>query len=103
MKPFDAALAADIGATFLNPEEFGAPHILEGLEIIAVVETYDGADAAPGAAQRDALRVHCRTGDIAELRIRSRSSVTLDGKNYTVAARADDLGVTTLQLIRGQG
>lgn len=103
MKPFAEAIAADIEGAFLNPGEFGDPHTLEGSEIIAVVETYEGHDAAPGAAQRDGLRVHAKTSDIAAMRIRSHSTVTLDGKNYIVTARHDDLGITTLELARGQG
>lgn len=103
MKPFAAAIAADIEGAFLNPAEFGDPHTLEGAEIIAVVETYEGRDAMPGAAQHDGLRVHAKTADLAAMRIRSHSTVTLDGRNYVVAARHDDLGVTTLELIRGQG
>lgn len=103
MKPFAAAIAADIEGAFLNPEEFGDPHTLEGSEIIAVVETYEGRDAAPGAAQHDGLRVHAKTEDLAAMRIRSHSTVTLDGRNYVVAARHDDLGITTLELARGQG
>lgn len=103
MKAFDAAIAADIEGAFLNPAEFGDPHTLEGVELIAVVETYEGRDAMPGAAQHDGLRVHAKTSDIASMRIRSHSTVTLDGRNYVISARHDDLGVTTLELIRGQG
>ena len=103
MKPFAADIAADIEGAFLNPAEFGDLHTLEGSEVIAVVETYEGRDAMPGAAQRDGLRVHAKTADLAGMRIRSHSTVTLDGRNYVVAARHDDLGVTTMELIRGQG
>lgn len=103
MKPFSAAIAADVDGAFLSPAEFGDPHTLEGVQLIAVVETYRGHDAEPGAAQRSDLEMHCRTDALDGMRIRARSTVTLDGKNYIVAARHDDLGITTLELARGQG
>lgn len=103
MNFFRDQIALDIPGNFLCPLEFGETHLLDGILLTAVQEIYSGKDTNPGAAQRSDLNLHCKTEDLAVLKIRARSTVTFDGKNYVVERRDDDLGVTTLHLVRGQG
>ena len=113
---FKDALAHDVSAVFLNPDEFGEEVSIDGLTVTAVKgDTFSFAARSATSSSTssgftgDAMQpelplcdlvLHVRTEDIPD-NIVSGGVVTVDGTQYFVVERHDGLGgLTRLDLVR---
>lgn len=102
MSAFGDAIARDILGVFLNVEEFGERIVFDGHEVTAVLQQNLDVPSQAKPAESDSVTVFLRTQDIQD-GIRPGRNVTMDHRNYRVASRSDDVGVTCLVLSRTRG
>lgn len=102
MSEFKDQLQADL-AVFLNIDEFGDIHNLDGVECEAVIEspTMQEAFIASNTGYEGyfgtSLVMYCRTADLVEIPVAERS-FSVDGKDYIVANVSDDKGLLCIEL-----
>ena len=100
--------ARDEVTVFLDPEEFGEAHILDGLPIEATVEDCnDAQDSGSANGLEDAsslgLIAHrriLRCADILVPRPVAEQQVELDGEDWLVEKVTPEMGVLVITLIR---
>ena len=93
---------------FLNPEEFGEAHMLDGLSIDATVEDCNDALASGSAngledASSLGLIAHRRTlrcADVLDPRPVAEQQVELDGEDWLVEKVTPEMGVLVITLTR---
>lgn len=109
---FREQLAEDIRAVFLNPDEFGEIHFIDGREIVCVVN--DGLNAMKGASADGfdnsgmiGIDAQVRTlylADCLSPRPVPGQALTIDGETWTVIPDAGAVtvaeGLLTLKLAR---
>lgn len=102
---FKEQLAADVGAAFLNPAEFGEVHMVDGKEMVIVIDGY-------GSSERQGQTGHPRDGSFMKQRQvyvaaadfgplpKQGSAFTVDDGEYTVmdAAAEGDIYVITAEV-----
>ena len=103
---FKDMVAADIPAVFLNPDEFGEMHDLNGTECVCVVSNDETAKRnaglpdgrrTPDGLHGDYLTVCVKTSDLPHIP-KMGTNFTVDGKLYKVDTCAEDMGMLTLTL-----
>lgn len=103
---FKDMVAADISAVFLNPDEFGEIHNLNGTECVCVVASDETAKRSasltdgrrtPDGLHGDYLTVCVKTADLPHIP-KFGTNFSVDGKNYKVDSCNDDMGMLTLTL-----
>lgn len=99
MNTFKKMMAADRGV-FLNLDEFGDEHVIEGHTITAMLdeETYDESKKGEdiGLASFD-LVLFARVEDLPEKRP-SGESLNVDGKECTIVSWRTDAGMASIYL-----
>lgn len=104
---FKEQLAADVGAVFLNPEEFGETHTVNGREMIVVIDDNEligrQGQHMDGIYKGQKL-VYVSAADFGPLP-KQGSIFRLDGDTYTVdsVAAEGDVYSITVSANRGQG
>lgn len=100
---FRDQVAADIENVFLNPEEFGEIHNLDGVELLMVMSTSKTRPKS-GVSSRNYDGIF---GDFATVNIRKEDfpripkqgeNIRLDGKRYTVEECRDNMGMLHMVL-----
>lgn len=99
-------VAADISAVFLNPDEFGETHNLDGNDCVCVISsdmTNDRTASLPGGRRTpdglhgDFITVCVKASDLRKIPIQG-TNFKVDGKRYTVDSCTDDMGMLTIVL-----
>lgn len=97
---FKDEIAADLDAVFLNPEEFGEPHRVEGITITCIIDSNKGQQKSDGSmynlAEAD-YTIIAKTADL-PARKESGSVLNLDGRELTVASWDEQNGLTVIGL-----
>lgn len=97
---FKDEIAADLDAVFLNPEEFGEPHRVEGITITCIIDNNKGQQKSDGSmydlAEAD-YTIIAKTADL-PARKEAGSVLNLDGRELTVASWDDQNGLTVIGL-----
>ena len=95
---FKDILKNDIKSTFLNPEEFGEEHIVQGRPMIIVLDDLENIERekkmishADGIFARQIL-FYVSAEDFGELPAQG-GFIMLDGKRYTVTDATDEAGM----------
>lgn len=99
---------ADEVTVFLDPEEFGEEHILDGCPIVATVEDLNDALSSGSAngfedAGSLGLIAHRRTlrcADVLDPRPVAEQQVELDGEDWLVEKATPEMGVLVITLTR---
>ncbi len=103
---FRDMVAADVENVFLNPEEFGETHDLNGVTCTCVIAndaTYDrearlkDGKRTPDGLHGDYLTVCVRKSDLQRVP-KQGDNFKVDKKRYTVDSCADDMGILTITL-----
>lgn len=102
MTSFTEQLAID-AAVFLNPDEFGEEHVIDGVTIVCVVDDsgtaqFSGADGALYLAD---LTLIARTSDLAAMphgMPKADRTLTVGEKSYMVLHVADEMGMATVRM-----
>lgn len=106
MSAFKEMVAADISAVFLNLEELGELHNLDGRECACVISsdmTDDRKAALPGGRRTpdglhgDFMTVCVKTEDL-KVVPKQGTNFKVDGKRYTVDSCTEDMGMLTIVL-----
>ena len=102
---FKDMVAAD-AKVFLNPEEFGETHDLNGKACVCVLSSdmtderkaaLPGGRRTPDGLHGDSLTVCVRKSDLERLP-KQGENFKVDKKRYTVDSCADDMGILTIVL-----
>ena len=102
---FKDMVAADI-AVFLDPDEFGEPHTLEGRECICVVSADSTNDRnallhvgrrTPEGLHGDYITVCVKASDLEKEPVEG-TPFRMDGKRYKVDKCTNDMGMLTIEL-----
>ena len=103
---FKEQVAADLTRVFMNPEEFGEHHDLDGTACICVVSgdmtekrnavLHDGR-RTPDGLHGDYLTVCVKTVDLPRIP-KQGTNFKVDGKRYTVDTCTEDMGMLTITL-----
>lgn len=103
---FKDMLQNDLAAVFINPDEFGEPYMVEGTEVILVMdedtlkERQSGRELGVGAELGIAeatLLFHAKAEDLPS-RKDPGATLNLDGRLYTVEDWQEDMGLATVAL-----
>ena len=103
---FKDMVAADISAVFLNPNEFGETHTLEGQECICVVSGWatddrkagvQGGKRTPEGLHGDYITICVAASDLAKVPVEG-TPFRMDGKRYVVDKCTNDMGMLTIEL-----
>lgn len=103
---FKDMVAADISAVFLNPDEFGEAHTLEGRECVCVVSgdstndrkaNIQGGKRTPDGLHGDYVTVCVKTSDLSKIPAEG-TPFRMDGKRYVVDKCTEDMGMLTIEL-----
>lgn len=95
---FKEQLAKDVGTVFLNPEEFGETHVVNGKEMVVAIDNYELSERQQRAGQpRDGIYknqklVYVGASDFGPLPAQG-SLFTLDKRDYLVADAVSEDGV----------
>ena len=99
MSKFTEMVAADRDDIFLNLDEFGERHRIEGKTITAVLDESkngeSGADSI-GLAEYD-LVVFAKSEDLPKRRP-AGESLNVDGREFSIVAWREDCGIAEIQL-----
>lgn len=99
MTKFAEMVTTDRDAVFLNPEEFGERHRIEGKAIVAVTdESTNGASGAAsiGLAEYD-LIVYAKVEDLPKKRP-TGEALNVDGREFSILSWREDCGIAEIQL-----
>lgn len=111
MTPFEAQIALDNAAVFLNNMEFAQKHTLDGVECDAIVQNISVAESlSTGNADNDTypgvygkrVQVNVLASDLPDGPPVYGRVFDLDGEEYLVESCADDMGILTIQLIENE-
>nr|DAE59487.1 MAG TPA: ATP-binding sugar transporter [Caudoviricetes sp.] len=103
---FKDMATADVASVFLNPDEFGETHNLDGVSCICVVsrdETEGKSAALPGGRRTpdglhgDYLTVCVKKSDLRRIP-KQGENFKVDDKRYTVDSCSDDMGMLTITM-----
>ena len=103
---FKDMVAADISAVFLNPDEFGETHILEGRKCTCVVSGWatddrkaaiQGGKRTPDGLHGDFITVCVAASDLDKVPVEG-TPFRMDGKRYKVDKCTNDMGMLTIEL-----
>lgn len=106
MSAFKDMVAADISAVFLNPDEFGEEHDLDGTICTCVISgdmtekraaILPGGRRTPEGLHGDYLTVCVKTADLEKIP-KQGTNFRVDGKRYTVDTCTEDMGMLTITL-----
>lgn len=107
MTPFEAQIAADNAAVFINDMEFAQMHDLNGTQCKAIVQDISVAQSLSIQTGKDdnyfgiygsRLQVNCLKSDLPEVPVYGMRFY-LDNKMYEVESVSDDMGILTIQLV----
>ena len=96
MSKFTEMVAADRDDIFLNLDEFGERHRIEGKTITAVLENGESGAASIGLAEYD-LVVFAKSEDLPKRRP-AGESLNVDGREFSIVAWREDCGIAEIQL-----
>lgn len=103
---FKDMVTADIASVFLNLDEFGEVHNLDGQECACVISsdmTNDRLAALPGGKRTpdglhgDFITVCVKAEDVKKIPVQG-TNFKVDGKRYTVDSCTEDMGMLTITL-----
>lgn len=105
---FKDILKNDIKATFLNPDEFGETHTVQGKEMVVVLDDLENVEREKKLQSTTAGGIHARqifmyvAADDFGAFPAPGGLITLDGARYTVVDATDESGIygITLEAIR---
>jgi hypothetical protein len=97
MSAFQDQIEADIGAVFLNPEEFGETHTIDDQSMVCVLESSDGefVGDVDGAVYLSTLRIHARESDFAKPPVVGKK-IIIDDAPYRVLSISHEMGMLTV-------
>lgn len=107
---FKEQLAKDVGAVFLNPEEFGETHVVNGQEMVIIIDNNEQIERekrvgqSAGGIYANQKLIYVAAADFGALP-RQGSKMTLDGERYLVDDAVDegDVYSLTVSASKGQG
>lgn len=97
---FKEMVAADNAATFLNLDEFGEIHTVEGQQITAIMDSQALKERQAGAelsVAEASLLLYAAVGDLPEERAPG-ATLNIDGCEYIVSDWSVDEGMATIAL-----
>ncbi len=97
---FKEMVAADNAATFLNLDEFGEIHTVEGQQITAIMDSQALKERQAGAelsVAEASLLLYAVVGDLPEERAPG-ATLNVDGCEYIVSDWSVDAGMATIAL-----
>ena len=106
MSAFKDMVEADISNVFLNLDEFGEIHNLNGSDCACVISSdktddrtanIQGGRRTPEGLHGDYITVCVKTADLPKIPVQG-TNFKVDGKRYTVDTCTDDMGVLTITL-----
>lgn len=97
--PFREMVKADRDAVFLNPEEFGDPHTIDGRQVMAVVDEPQTAKSGMSAAALAGAEVivFAKNEDLPAPKAEG-DTLTVDGRIYFVSTWRVDCGMAEIAL-----
>lgn len=107
MNTFKSQVEKDNGSVFLNPDEFGATHTINGKEVQSVVQNVlTSAEATTGGSVKEIypgvygshVMVNCMKKDMEEMPVYGMV-IDLDDHEYMVEQVNDDMGMLTILLV----
>ena len=107
MSGFKEMVAADIEKVFLNLDEFGEEHNLNGTTCICILQDESVVEDLSIDQQMSQsyaglfgsrVLVNCKASDLPEVPVTDQS-FRVDGKLHIVESCANDMGMLTIQLI----
>lgn len=107
---FKEQMAKDVGAVFLNPNEFGETHVVNGKEMVIIIDNNEQIERekrvgqSTGGIYANQKLVYVAAVDFGELP-KQGSKMLLDGEIYLVddAIAEGDVYSITISANRGQG
>ena len=106
---FKEQMAKDVGAVFLNPEEFGETHVVNGKEMVIIIDNNEQIEREKRVGQSDAVYAnqklfYAAASDFGALP-KQGSILMLDGERYLVddAVSEGDIYSISIHANRGQG
>ncbi len=103
MSAFKSQIAADVFSVFLNLEEFGETHTVNGKEMTIIFDDIENVEREKKMkSHMDGLYVrqyfmYCSVDDFGPLPMQG-SLVTIDGKRYTVVDATEEMGIHGITL-----
>ena len=97
---FKDMVARDLRSTFLNLEEYGEPHRVEGKEITIVVDE-DALKELSGGQKlgiAESSLLFCAAVEDLPPRRPAGEGLNVDGREYTVLDWSEDVGLATVAL-----
>lgn len=107
---FKELLKQDVSAVFLNPEEFGETHVVNGQEMVIIIDNNEQIERekrvgqSVGGIYANQKLIYVAAADFRELP-KQGSKMLLDGEVYLVddAIAEGDMYSITISANRGQG
>lgn len=94
---FKEQMAKDVGAVFLNPNEFGETHVVNGKEMVIVVDNYELSERQQSGQPKYGIYknqklVYAAASEFGPLPAQG-SLFTLDKRDYLVADAVSEGGI----------
>lgn len=92
---FKDQLAADVSAVFLNPDEFGETHVIDGQSVTCVIDQDSDGQFAGDVSDGIYVvtkRIHVREGDLAKVPKQGKLLV-IDGDPYVCLSISREMGM----------
>lgn len=97
MSAFQDLVASDRAGVFLSLDEYGEMHLVDGKEIVCVVDNDVRNQRAPEVGVESAdMRLFAQTDDVE--RREAADVLDVDGKMYTIVSWAEDMGIAEIAL-----
>ena len=91
---------SDIGELFLNLDEFGEVHTIDGNEVTVIVAPDEKIELAGGymlGLSQSHIKIHAKSSSL-PTRKASGAQVNFDGTEYTVAVWNEHMGMSEIEL-----
>ena len=100
---FKEMVETDITSVFLNPDELGETHLIEGTPVLCVIgRDFFGRDEdMPEGITQNEMRLYVKKGDIARPSVGKRLSI--DGSYHLVDSVHDEMGMLAISLEEYRG
>ena len=101
MSAFKEMVASDINSVFLNNDELGEEHTIDGVPIVCVIDE-DGLQDRQGGAQyavgQSTLNLYAKSEDLPD-RKGYGAELMIDGIPYMVNTWHENMGMATINLL----
>ena len=91
---FAELVEADIASVFLNPDEYGEEHIIDGKKVICVIDRDSDAPTEMRGVYSNTVRVFCKSSDINFPK--TKRVVKIDGSEHLVVHVSNEFGMTVI-------